>query len=35
MPNDNGHANAWPRVQPYLQPQVFGLFRAMPLQLPH
>jgi hypothetical protein len=35
MPNENRYANAWPRVQYYLQPQAFGLLRAMPLQLPH
>ena len=35
MHNDNGHATEWPRGKPYLQPQEFGLLRAMPLQLPH
>jgi hypothetical protein len=33
--HDHSDAQAWPRVQRYLQPQEFGLLRAMPLQLPH
>ena len=33
--NDHSDAQVWLHVQRYLQPQEFGLLRAMPLQLPH